>query len=160
LLARNAGLDVWVARNDRTKAEDGYVLGDLSVETLPEGLPREIRRTIELIDIVWLKRNRYVAAFEVEASTPIFTGLQRMGDLMAAIPNLKVPLYVLAPDTKRERVFTELTRPLFRYGLDPPLEETCRYISFETLDAAFDQYGASTSVDAERLIDELAESAA
>jgi hypothetical protein len=79
LLAKNAGLDVWIARNDRSRVVEGHRLGDLSVESLPEGLPADVRRTIELIDVVWLQRNRYIAAFEVEASTPVFTGLQRMG---------------------------------------------------------------------------------
>jgi hypothetical protein len=49
-----------------------------------------------------------------------------MGDLIAALPNLRIPLFIVAPESKRERVFAELTRPLFRYGLDPPLEEVCR----------------------------------
>ncbi|HEY6731400.1 MAG TPA: hypothetical protein VI039_10280 [Solirubrobacterales bacterium] len=159
LLAKNAGLDIWIARNDRSRQVDGYRLGDLSVESLPDGLPADARNTIELIDVVWLKRNRYVAAFEVEASTPVFTGLQRMGDLMAAIPNMKIPLFVAAPESKREKVFSEITRPLFRFGLDPPLEETCRYIPFEVLTEAFEKYGGSTSIDAERLVDELSESA-
>lgn len=159
LLAKNAGLDVWIARNDRSRVVEGHCLGDLSVESLPEGLPADVRRTIELIDVVWLQRNRYVAAFEVEASTPVFTGLQRMGDLMAAIPNMRIPLFVAAPEAKREKVFTEITRPLFRFGLEPPLEESCRYIPFEVLDEAFSRYGDSTSIDAERLIEEIAESA-
>jgi hypothetical protein len=158
-LAKNAGLDVWIARNDRSTVIDGQRLGELSVEHLPDGLPRDVRRTIELIDVLWLKRNRYLAAFEVEASTPVFTGLQRMGDLMAAMPNLHVPLFVLAPEAKREKVFSEITRPLFRFGLEPPLEESCRYISFEVLGDAFERYGASTSVDAERLVHEIAEPA-
>jgi hypothetical protein len=158
-LAKNAGLDVWIARNDRSTVVDGQRLGDLSVERLPDGLPRDVLRTIELIDVLWLKRNRYLAAFEVEASTPVFTGLQRMGDLMAAMPNLHVPLFVLAPEAKRGKVFSEITRPLFRFGLEPPLEESCRYISFEVLSDAFDRYGASTSVDAERLVHEIAEPA-
>jgi hypothetical protein len=158
-LAKNAGLEVWIARNDRSTIERGQRLGDLSVERLPEGLPVEVRRTIQLIDVVWLKRNRYIAAFEVEASTPVFTGLQRMGDLMAAVPNMDIPLFVLAPEAKREKVFAEITRPLFRFGLEPPLEATCRFITFEALADAFERYGDSSSIDAGRLMDEIAESA-
>ena len=74
------------------------------MEALPEGLPAEVRRTIELIDVVWLNRNRYVAAFEIEATTPVYTGLQRMGDLIASLPNLSIPLFIVAPESKRERV--------------------------------------------------------
>lgn len=159
LLARNAGLDVWIARNDRSRVVGAERLGDLSVERLPEGFPAEVKRTIELIDVVWLKRNRYVAAFEVEASTPVFTGLQRMGDLMAVMPNMRIPLYVVAPEAKREKVFSEITRPLFRFGLEPPLEDSCRFIPMEALSSAFDRYGESASIDVERLVEEISEPA-
>ena len=161
-LAQVAGrgdLDVWIARNDRATTINGTRLGDLSVDALPEGLPAEVRRTIELIDVGWLNRNRYVAAFEIEATTPVYTGLQRMGDLIASLPNLSIPLFIVAPESKRERVFSELTRPLFRYGLDPPLEEVCRYVSFEALQAAFEQYENAPGLDPLRLIEEIAESA-
>ena len=129
------------------------------MDALPEGLPSDVRRRIELIDVLWLKRNRYVAAFEVEASTPIFTGLQRMGDLMAMMPNIRIPLFVVAPEERRKKVFEEITRPLFRYGLEPALEEFCRYIPFEAVNDAYDRYGGSVSIDAERLVGEISESA-
>ena len=158
-LGEKGGFDIWIARNDRSTIVDDVRLGDLSAETLPEGLPADLMRTIELIDVLWLTRNRYVAAFEVEASTPIFTGLQRMGDLIAALPNFRISLFIVAPEEKREKVFAELTRPLFRFGLDPPLEEICRYVSFEALESAFDEYGQAPGLDAERVIDQIAESA-
>jgi hypothetical protein len=158
-IAKRGDLDLWIARNDRSTTVNGTRLGDLSAETLPEGLPEAVRRTIELIDVLWLKRNRYIAAFEVEATTPVFTGLQRMGDLIASLPNLSIPLFIVAPEAKREKVFDELTRPLFRYGLDPPLEEVCRYVSFEALETAFGRYGEAPGLDPLRLIDEIAESA-
>lgn len=157
--ANRGELDVWIARNDRATTVNGTRLGDLSVEALPEGLPAEVRRTIELIDVVWLNRNRYIAAFEIEATTPIWTGLVRMGDLIASLPNLSIPLFIVAPESKRERVLSELTRPLFRYGLDPPLEEVCRFVSFEALQAAFEQYENARGLDPMRLIEEIAESA-
>jgi hypothetical protein len=82
-----------------------------------------------------------------------------MGDLIAAEPNVNIPLYIVAPESKRERVFTELARPLFRYGTDPSVEEACSYISFEALAAAFEQYGNAPGLDPLRLIEEIAESA-
>lgn len=81
-LGRDMGLDVWVARNDLNVAWNGGTLGDVSVDALPTGLPDEVRRRIALIDVVWLKRNSYVAAFEIEATTSILSGLARMGDLL------------------------------------------------------------------------------
>ncbi len=89
-------------------------------------------RTIELIDVLWLKGNAIVAAFEVESTTSIYSGLLRMSDLVAMQPNLNIPLYLVAPDDRREKVIIEVNRPTFS-RLNPPLSETCRFISFGTL---------------------------
>jgi type II restriction enzyme len=86
-LWRDMGLDTWVARNDRSATSDGTRLSDLAtVDQLPVGLPDAVRRTIELINVIWLRRNEYVAAFEVEKSTLIYTGLLRIADLVTLLP--------------------------------------------------------------------------
>ena len=40
-------------------------------------------QTIELIDVLWLDGNAIVAAFEIESTTSIYSGLLRMSDLLA-----------------------------------------------------------------------------
>ena len=55
-----------------------------------------------------------------------------MADLIAMQPNLNIPLYLVAPDEKREKVIAEINRPTFA-RLDPPLSEVCRFISFAEL---------------------------
>jgi hypothetical protein len=70
-------------------------------------------RTIELIDVLWLKGNAVVAAFEIESTTSIYSGLLRMSDLIAMQPNLNIPLYLVAPDERRQKVFAEVNRPTF-----------------------------------------------
>jgi hypothetical protein len=66
---------LWVAANDRNIVFNGTKLGDLSVAALPSGFPDDIRKRIGLIDVIWLNDNAYVAAFEVEATTSILSGL-------------------------------------------------------------------------------------
>jgi len=58
--------------------------------------------------------------------------LLRMADLVSMQPNLKIPLYLVAPDDRRNKVFSEVNRPTFA-RLKPPLYEVCRYISFSDL---------------------------
>src|SRR5262249_1672473 len=132
-LGRDLGHDVWVAANDRGVTVDGTRLGDLSVERLPSGLPDEVRRRIGLIDVIWLRRNSYLAAFEIEATTGILSGLARMGDLLALVPNLDIPMFIVAPEDRRGQVFEQIKRPLFTHGLEKPLDQRCRFISFESL---------------------------
>ena len=43
-------------------------------------------KTIELIDVLWLESDAIIAAFEVEHTTAIYSGLLRMSDLVSMQP--------------------------------------------------------------------------
>jgi hypothetical protein len=128
------GLDVWVARNDRNRSFGTHEFSALPRlrSALPNQFDDVTQRTIELIDVLWLRDNAIVAAFEIESTTSIYSGLLRMSDLLAMQPNLNIPLYLVAPDDRREKVLAEVNRPTFS-RLQPPLNRTCRYIPFSTL---------------------------
>ncbi len=133
-LGNEMGLDVWVARNDRNREYDGHrfdILSRLRKE-LPHQFDDATNRTIELIDVLWLQGNAIVAAFEIESTTSIYSGLLRMSDLVTMQPNLKIPLYLVAPDERRNKVIEEINRPTFS-RLKPPLSEICRFIPFSGL---------------------------
>jgi predicted RNA-binding protein len=133
-LGSDMGLDVWVARNDRSRDYDGRSFSAIPRmrQSLPKQFDEATNRTVELIDVLWLKGNAYVAAFEIESTTSIYSGLLRMADLLAMQPNLTIPLYLVAPDDRRTKVFTEINRPTF-LRLSPPLNEVCRYLAFSVL---------------------------
>jgi len=84
-LGAEMGFDVWVARNDRSRSCNGILLGDTPkmVAELPTQFNEATNATIELIDVLWLKGNSIVAAFEVECTTAVYSGLLRMSDLLA-----------------------------------------------------------------------------
>jgi hypothetical protein len=128
------GLDVWVARNDRSKVWNGTTLGSMPrvLAQLPTQFNEATNRTIELIDVLWLKGNSIVAAFEVESTTSIYSGLLRMSDLLALQPNLDIKLYLVAPDERRGKVEQEILRPTFTLP-DRPLPEVCAFLSFSKL---------------------------
>ncbi len=75
-LGINLGLDVWVAKNDRTKSFKGVTLGKLPriVDELPRQFNVATTKTVELIDVLWLKGHSIMAAFEVEATTSVYSG--------------------------------------------------------------------------------------
>jgi predicted RNA-binding protein len=133
-LGNDMGLDVWVARNDRNRDWNGHRFTELPRlrAELPLQFDEPTNRTIELIDVLWLKGNAVVAAFEIESTTSIYSGLLRMSDLIAMQPNLNIPLYLVAPDERRQKVFAEVNRPTFS-RLSPPLVDLCRYIAFSAL---------------------------
>jgi len=133
-LGREMGFDVWVARNDRNREFSGRSFSDAFKlkKELPLQFDEATTKTIEYIDVLWLKGNAITAAFEIESTTSIYSGLLRMSDLIAMQPNLNIPLYLVAPDDRRDRVFVEVNRPTFS-RLSPPLVDVCRYISFSAL---------------------------
>jgi predicted RNA-binding protein len=158
-LGIDMGFDVWVARNDRGRQLKGQRFADLpKLKTeLPLQFDEATNRTIELIDVLWLRGNAIVAAFEIESTTSIYSGLLRMSDLIAMQPNLNIPLYLVAPDERRQKVIDEVNRPTFR-RLSPPLFEVCRFISFSDLRSRLKDAGPFIRYLKPEFLEELSES--
>jgi hypothetical protein len=150
---------IWVARNDRNKVWEGKKFSDLQKlkQELPLQFDEATNKTIELIDVLWLKGNAIIAAFEVESTTSVYSGLLRMSDLIAMQPNLNIPLYLVAPDERREKVINEVNRPTF-LKLDPPLSEICRFISFSTLKEQIKAIGHVLRFMKPEFLEEISES--
>lgn len=150
------GLDVWVARNDRSRTWNGKSLGELPgvIDELPTQFNEATNRTIELIDVLWLKGNSIVAAFEVECTTSVYSGLLRMSDLLALQPNIEINLFLVAPDERREKVKQEILRPTFSLK-EKPLAEICGFLGFGKLTEKLDgirKLGLASSLKADFLL--------
>jgi len=130
-LGRITGCSVWIAPNDRNRLFRGRPLGEECLKHIPSlGLNDEATRQISLIDIIWIRQNAPVCAFEVESTTSVYSGLLRMSDLLSVVPALKVKLYIVAPKARQDRVRAELTRPTFqKVGLN----DFCKFIPMEEL---------------------------
>jgi hypothetical protein len=102
------------------------------VDELPTQFNEATNRTIELIDVLWLKGHSIVAAFEVECTTAIYSGLLRMSDLLALQPNLNISLYIVASGDRKNKVEQEILRPTFMLR-EKPLAEICGFLAIEEL---------------------------
>lgn len=153
------GLDVWVAKNDKNKKWKNQRFDELNRlrKKLPLQFDELTNRTIELIDILWLEGNSIVAAFEIESTTSVYSGLLRLSDLIAMQPNLNIPLFIVAPDDRRDKVISEVNRPTFS-RLSPPMYEMCRYISFSSLRNNLKQVSSIVQYLKPDYLDELSES--
>lgn len=140
-LGEQMKLDVWVAANDRSKSYKGNTFQSLKrlKKTLPVQFNEATNRTIELIDVLWLQSNTIVAAFEIEHTTTIYSGLLRLADLITMQPNINIPLFIVAPDEREEKVKREINRPIFSQALKIPLPEICRFIPYSALKAKVEQ---------------------
>lgn len=157
-LGSDMGLDIWVAKNDRNKEVSDQKFGDFPKvkAELPTQFDEATTKTIELIDVLWLKGKAIVAAFEIESTTSIYSGLLRMSDLLAMQPNITIPIYIVAPDERRAKVITEINRPTFS-RLEPPLRDICSYISFSSLSEAVSKYGKVAKHMKPDFLEEIAE---
>jgi len=133
-LGSDMGLSVMPATNDRGKSYNGQQFNSLKnyKTELPVQFDPATRSTVEMIDVIWIQNRAIVAAFEIESTTSIYSGLLRMSDLISMQPNLNIPLYLVAPNARRNKAISEINRPTFT-RLSQPLYEICRFISFETL---------------------------
>lgn len=116
-LGRALGYRVWIAANDRSRPYAGARLGDGCLDQLPAALANGAgAESIRLIDVLWLEAgaDRVTAAFEVEHSTTIYSGVVRMLDLaLSGELHTSAGLFLVAPDSREGDVRAQLRRPAF-----------------------------------------------
>jgi hypothetical protein len=110
-----------------------------------------------MIDVLWLQGDAIIAAFEVEHTTAIYSGLLRMSDLVSMQPNININLYIVAPDERREKVFNEINRPTFS-KLKRPLPKICKFIPYSELKNKLSQIQNMIQYVKPEFIEEIAES--
>jgi len=71
--------------------------------------------------------------------------------------NLNIPLYLVAPDDRRHKVFEEVNRPTFT-RLSPSLAEIVRFISFTKLQMEFEKILPFIKVIRPEFIETISES--
>ena len=103
------------------------------LERLPLNYDETTLKTIEQIDVLWLRGRSIRRAFEVEHTTSVYSGILRMADLLALQPNMEIRLHIVAPITRREKVLQELRRPVFSLLERGPLSEYCTYLSYDSV---------------------------
>ena len=134
-LGVDLGLEVWAPRSDRERMLASLERADIAfLDRLPLNYDEVTLRTIENIDVLWLRGRSIVRAFEVEHTTSVYSGILRMADLLALQPNMDIKLHLVAPSERRERVFRELRRPVFSLLDRGPLASLCTYLSYEALE--------------------------
>jgi hypothetical protein len=138
-LGLKAGEKVWVPAGDQGKLRKVYEFNEFETEFAAGiDLPKSY---VENIDVVWKEEFRIDAAFEIENTTAIYSGLLRFADLSILAPNTTYPMFIVAPVEKRNRVREQLLRPAFR-RLE--LREKVKFLPYEAVDD-IDRFFANSS---------------
>jgi len=115
-LGHALGYDVWVAANDRNRPLNGGRLGDGCLEVLPGFGSGPGADAVRLIDVLWMAKGSgsIVAAYEVEHTTSIHSGIVRMLDLaLGPEAHALEGMFLVAPDGREGEVREQLARPAF-----------------------------------------------
>ena len=130
------GFHIWIPRSDKGRVMEliPKVMHGQFLSLLPLNYDDTTLRTVEQIDVLWLKGRSMARAFEIEHTTAIYSGLLRMADLLALQPNMDIHLHIVAAPDKRERVLREIRRPVFSLLERGPLYDQCSFLSYEAVD--------------------------
>lgn len=114
------GYKIWVGKKEQADFASGivgekkplksYVNADLArVENVGD------LKTIEMIDLLWVKGKNTIAAFEVESTTTMTSGLVRGSNLPA-----NVPKYLVIPEEREDQFNRKMKSPMFaeRFEID------------------------------------------
>lgn len=125
------GYDVFPASNDRSRTFAGQSFSFLCPKPFPAvPIERDTLNTVKLIDLLWFQKNtnNVVAAFEVEKSTSIYSGILRLTDLSYSIADGDEVFYIVIPDKREKDVMLQLLRPAVKNN-----NVEIRYILFSDL---------------------------
>jgi hypothetical protein len=149
-LGQLAKCDVWVPRNDQAKRYEGHEFREFVLREFHHTM--DVPRSVENIDVVWkLGPYSIKSAFEIEHSTSVYSGILRLSDLRAEAPNSNYPLFVVASENRRKKVFDELRRPTFS-GPCLRLNEVIKFLGYQKLREIDDVSKDATNFDANALI--------
>ena len=144
-LGKNLGFTVWIAKNDHLKKYKNQQLGKLSSKSfpliVPQDFPQKTEKIIQLIDVIWFRKEfqQIEAAFEVECTTSIYSGLLRMADLslclkrgLLAYNAPDCPCYIVLPKAKKRLFEKQLGRPIFQ---ELQIFKLCKAINIEDIES-------------------------
>ena len=124
--------DVWIPRSDRTR------LGWNSVEPfqIRAELPstyQSVMNILQEVDVVWAQKgsNILTAMFEIEHSTPIYSGLLRFNDIHLVAPHDLGPRFTVVAGNERRGLFVnQLNRPTFQAS---GLHKLCNFMDYSNV---------------------------
>jgi len=107
-------LKAHIGRTEQMKyAEFRQMSSDLPQRV--KGMPKAARDIIEQIDVLWHNGGKgIVAAFEVERTTTITSGIDRFRNLLTAAPGSEIELYLVVPKSRGNEVRNKLGSPANR----------------------------------------------
>jgi hypothetical protein len=121
------GYDVWIPEHDIPTLDWALTKRFPLTAELPAGF-EQVSTILREIDVVWVAggRNTIEGLYEVEHSTPVYSGLLRFNDILLTEPKVS-RFSIVSNDTRRDLFSRQLFRPTFRRS---GLAELCSFLEY------------------------------
>ncbi|MFH0813832.1 MAG: hypothetical protein V2A69_13500 [Pseudomonadota bacterium] len=129
--------DVWIPLNDTNKLDWKFAERFTCRNELPSRYEK-IDDIVREVDVVWLQRGSsdLRAMFEVEHSTPIYSGLLRFNDFHLIEPNLKLKFSIVSNEIRRSLFLRQINRPTFKMS---GLNDLCNFLEYKDVYSWFNR---------------------
>jgi hypothetical protein len=118
---------VWVPLNDRADLDWSLTSRYQLIDELPPGF-ETVQSILREIDVIWVRPGSpgLAAVYEVEHSTPIYSGLLRLNDVRLINPKID-RLTVVSNESRRAAFVRQLNRPTFHAS---SLTSVCTFLEY------------------------------
>lgn len=130
-LGAKEGYASHIGRTEQKKYVEFRKLSLPMANNVQYGMDKKGFEIVTEIDVLWLKGDTIVSAFEVEKTTTIDSGINRFRNLFAVQPNTNIETYIVAPNRRKKEVEKKLTSPA---NVKNGLTGKIGYILFDDLD--------------------------
>ena len=111
-VGKSLGFKIWIGRIEQSGFADGLAghkkLSEYVNANLESITNAENKKTIQGIDLLWIKGNKIVTSFEIEFSTSMTSGLVRGSNIDSTVPK-----YLVIPEEREEQFKRKLKSPMF-----------------------------------------------
>ena len=122
------GYEIWIPKNDRVRLDWSLACPFECGGQIPPEYYR-VEDILSEIDVIWIEHGagKLRALFEVEHSTPIYSGLLRFNDVHLLVPSSRATYSIVSNDDRRALFVRQLNRPTFALS---KLVESCTFLEY------------------------------
>ena len=128
-VGKSLGFKIWIGKKEQSEFADGLAghkkLSEYVNVTLESITNAENKKTIQGIDLLWIKSNKIVSSLEVEFSTSMTSGLVRGSNIDSAVPK-----YLVIPEEREEQFRRKQKSPMFAERFE---KDSWRLLFFDSI---------------------------
>ncbi len=138
LLARigeRMNFKIWIPMEYRSQVLQYWnPTGNSLLNNLPLNLDYLTLRTVENIDLLWVRDRNIARAFEIEDPGFFYKGVMRLADLVTLQSGMVLNGYIVGPEKLQNAVLGQITRPIFSLMSNSSLANSVSFLSNESVE--------------------------